>query len=333
MPKIGMRRYPTRHAVRLSLAAAAGALALAACVRSPTPSESAVPPIPVLGGLDQLDLEAEPPADPGSVVIEPAELDRTGGMSELRSNALREAAMGLGSQHAFRRRAWEINRRLEQRSAALSSVYDFNRVASSSPGVPGYVLPPVVGKAFDAYSLGSEGRSAAHAEKVYDLLKPARLSPVVPTWRDYLVIDARMPRDPPAALSPRSGKEHGRYRDWFEEGWRSGWAQADAEFRLRLERLRRDFEGMLEYRKLVRLGMVLEPTIESNAEAVAGSEDAMRIAVRRVRIAGGSEFNLDPSQWRDAGGSEDAGSQLEGICDAAADLAPDSLCGGDPDRP
>lgn len=332
MPKIGARRRSPCHATRLPLAAAAGALALAACVRSPPPPESAAPPIPALGGLDQLDLEAEPPADPGSIAIEPAELDRSGGMSELRSSALREAAMSLGSQHAFRRRAWEINRRLEQRSAALSSVYDFNRVASSSPGVPGYVLPPVVGKALDAYALGNGGRSAAHAEEVYDLLKPARLSPVVPTWRDYLVIDARIPRDPPAALRPRSGKERGRYREWFEEGWRSGLAQADAEFRLRLERLRRDFEGMLEYRRLVRLRMVLEPTIESGMEAVAGSEDAMRIAVRRVRIAGGSEFNLDASQWRDAVGSEDAGSRTDGIC-AAADLMPESLCGGGPDRP
>ena len=333
MPKIGARRRSSRHAIRLSLAAAAGALALAACVRSPPPPETDMPPIPVLGGIDQLGLEAEPPADPDSIVIEPAELDRSGGMAELRTNALREAAMGLGSQHAFRRRAWEINRRLEQRSAALSSVYDFNRVASSSPGVPGYVLPPVVGKALDAYSLGDEGYSAAHAEEVYDLLKPARLSPVVPTWRDYLVIDARTPREPPAALRPRSGKERGRYREWFEEGWRSGLAQADAEFRLRLERLRRDFEGMLEYRRLVRLGMVLEPTIESGMEAVAGNEDAMRIAVRRVRIAGGSEFNLDASQWRDAGGSENAGLQPDGICDAAADLAPESLCGGGSDRP
>ncbi len=332
MRKIGARRRSPCHALRLPLAAAAGALALAACVRSPPPPESAAPPIPALGGLDQLDLEAEPPAGPGSIAIEPAELDRSGGMSELRSSALREAAMSLGSQHAFRRRAWEINRRLERRSAALSSVYDFNRVASSSPGVPGYVLPPVVGKALDAYALGNGGRSAAHAEEVYDLLKPARLSPVVPTWRDYLVIDARIPRDPPAALRPRSGKERGRYRNWFEEGWRSGIAQADAEFRLRLERLRRDFEGMLEYRRLVRLGMVLEPTIESGMEAVAGSEDAMRIAVRRVRIAGGSEFNLDASQWRDAVGSEDAGSRTDGIC-AAADLMPESLCGGDPDRP
>lgn len=326
------RRFPC-HAVRLPLVAAAGAVALAACVQRTTPAESVGPPIPVLGGADQLDLEAEPPADPGSIAIEPAELDRSGGMSELRTNALREAAMGLGSQHAFRRRAWEINRRLEERSAALSSVYDFNRVASSSPGVPGYVLPPVVGKALDAYSLGDEGRSAAHAEEVYDLLKPARLSPVIPTWRDYLVIDARVPREPPSGLRPRSGKERGRYRDWFDEGWRSGLAQADAEFRLRLERLRRDFEGMLEYRRLASLGMVFEPTIESGMEPVAGSEDAMRIAVRQVRIAGGSEFNLDSSQWRDSGGSEDAGTRPPGICDAAADLTSESLCGGNPDRP
>ena len=186
-------------------------------------------------------------------------------MARIRSNALREAARRFGGQHGFARRAWEITRLLEQRRAELSSAYDFNRVAKSIPEVPGVILPPVIASTFDARALHRSSRSASHSDEHYEVLKPAILSPVVPTWREYLVIHSKDPRDLPRSLAPLGDTETSRLRKWFNEGWDAGTEQAEAEFAKRVARLRRDYEGMLEHRRLVALGMMSPALIETES--------------------------------------------------------------------
>ena len=182
---------------RSAVFATAAAFAISACSAAvPEPAEQ-IDFVPSTGARDMLATEVEPKGDPSSIEFDSRGDDQPSGMARIRSNALRQAARRFGSQHGFARRAWEIVQFLERRNAELSAAYDFNRVATSTPGVPGFILPPVVARAFDAYALDRSSRSASHSDERFEVLKAASLSPVVPTWREYLVIHSKEPRGLP----------------------------------------------------------------------------------------------------------------------------------------
>ena len=280
-------------------AVSAAALTISACGATAPEPEELRASIPVVGGRDMLATGFEPKGDPAFIELENGGDDRPSGMARIRSAALREAARSLGSQHGFARRAWEIAQLLERRSPELSSAYDFNRVALSTSGVPGFMLPPVVARTFDEYVLDRGSRSASHANERFEVLKAAFLSPVVPTWREYLLIHSKAPRELPRSLKPRGERETGKFREWVSEGWDAGIVQAEAEFAKRVARLRRDYEGMLEHRRLVALGMMSPALIESESLGVTGNAGSMSVDSHGLKIIGDAEFNLDDDFWSD----------------------------------
>ena len=285
---------------RPAISATAAAFAISACGAAAPEPEEQQDFASMIGGRDALATSLEPKGEPSSIEFGSRGDDRPGGMSRIRSDALRQAARRLGSQHGFARRAWEIARLLERRSAELSSAYDFNRVATSTPSVPGFILPPVVARTFDAYALNRSSRSASHSEERFEVLKAASLSPVVPTWREYLVIHSKEPRELPRSLMPRGDLETGRFRKWLNEGWDAGINQAEAEFAIRVARLRRDYEGMLEHRRLVALGMMSPALIETESLGVTGDIRSMSVGSHDLKIVGDAEFITDGNLWSDA---------------------------------
>lgn len=209
----------------------------------------------------------------------------------IRDSAVQEAAQTYGSQHGYRKRALEILRLLERRSSELSAVYDFNRVAMPAPLRTGFVIPPVVARSFVAHEFEAGGQASSAADEYLEILRPGRLSPVVPTWRDYLLIDVDEPGLPPSSLMPSDSSEEKKFRSWFGEGWWAGKSQAEAEFAHRLRRLRRDYEGMLEYRRLIAAGLMSRLVIADADLGDVGTATTLRLGERSVRIISQSEFN------------------------------------------
>lgn len=253
---------------------------------------------PTIGGPDILRGPTDIPASPARHRIPVADTSGSSGeLSQIRSSSLREAAQSYGSQMGYARRAWEILGRLEARSADLSTVFDFNRVVSSAPAGTGVVIPPVVSRSFNAFIVDSAGREASVADEYLTIVRPGRLGPVVPTWRDYLVFGATNPETPPNALLPEGRVEEQRFREWFNEGWAEGVRLADMEFQSRIDRLNRDFTGMLQYRRLVAQGM-MDRMVLADADfgvTVDGSE--MRIGSRSVQIVSDAQFQGNPQRW------------------------------------
>lgn len=129
-------------------------------------------------------------------------------------------------------------------------------------------------------------------------MAPGKLSPVTPTWRDWLVSIAPKPEEPPRAVLPKDSGERDAFYSALTQGWTAGVQQADLAFEESMHRLERDYRGMLEYRRLVALGMMKEIRIASADFGVTGGKDEMRIGERTVRIVGGAEFNPKETAWR-----------------------------------
>ena len=210
--------------------------------------------------------------------------------------ALRDNALQFGSQTGFRQRWQEIEDKLSARSGELSVIYDFGRVIAPAPQGVGYILPPIVAKAEDAFAIDGDGQTIAAADTYLEILRAARLAASPPTWRDYLLfLDEDVSQ--PSRLEPvyTEGKRH-RQNHWIEMGRKAGVAQADDELAQRFRRLRRDFEGMLEYRRLELLGMVEPPEIFAAEFGTTGDIGQMRLGDRVVKIVKEADFRRPTSQ-------------------------------------
>ena len=283
----------------LMLASVAGVTLVSACSTTPGPdAPPAAPEPPAIGQADDLRLGEAPVASPDEVEIAMFDPDDDRGeITEIRRRALMEAAQGYGSQMGYARRGWEIESTLEKRSMQLSQVFDFSRVVSTAPVKAGYILPPIVSRSFDAFRGDAEGREASVADEYLTIVSPGEIRPVQPTWRDYLLFASASPETPADSLHPRNATEKALFEEEFREGWKAGVDLADAELSSRLDRLRRDYEGMLQYRRLVSMGMMDRMVLQDADFGVTGGGDEMRIGSRTVRIVSDAEFETDPRRW------------------------------------
>lgn len=218
-------------------------------------------------------------------------------MTRLRRESLREITLAYGAQLGNARRTWEIEKLLEHRAPQLSDIYDFHRVIITAPRDTGVLIPPIVARAKDAYETKG-GDEASAANEYLKIIAPGRLSPVVPTWRDWLLMPHTKPEPPPRAALPKDGAERELFMSVLEEGWRAGYEQADLALEERTNKLDRDYRGMLEYRRLVSLGMMKEMAVAGANFGVTGGGDTMRIGERTVRIVGAAGFNTNAKSWR-----------------------------------
>ena len=284
------------HVLALWPLAAATLSACALSVPGSAPSPGSAPA--VIGNSDELRSRSEPASRPSDIQIETYDPENENTeITELRRQALQEAAQGYGSQLGYARRVWEIEGLLEHRSSELDEVFSFHRVVSEAPVKAGYVVPPVVSRSFDAFVSDEGGRSASVADEYLTVVSPGRIVPVVPTWRDYLLFSSPDPEKPARSLLPSSDVERDLFLGWFNEGWSAGVKLADEEVDRRLLRLRRDYEGMLQYRRLVSMGMMDRMVLQEADFGVTGGGDEMRIGSRTVKIVSDAQFDVNPLRW------------------------------------
>ena len=274
------------------------ALLSAGCAPEPA-GEAAVEPPPVdIGGKDDL-RSGDPPAELSAILQLPAPASGNPPNSwPVRSRSQREASVRFGSQSGFRRRSWELRNLVRERSGELSSVYDFNRLVRPAPGGAGYLVPPVVQRAGNAFRSEGNGTTVSVADAYLRILQPERIAPVAPNWRDWLLFEPPPVTPLPLALAPATDGERKQVRAWIEQGWSAGRKQAEHEFAERLRRLRRDYEGMLEFRRLAALEMIDGTDLADADFGVTGKPGEMRIGNRVVRIVGTADFVRDPARWR-----------------------------------
>jgi len=274
-------------------------VALTACAPVPSRMEPPAAPAPeAIGGGEDLRRGPEPVANPTQVRIDLHDpRSEKVEITEIRRRALMEAAQGYGSQMGYARRVWEIEGLLEARAPSLDEVFGFSRVVTEAPVKAGYIIPPIVSRSFDAFRSDNAGREASVADEYLTIVAPGRIVPVTPTWRDYLLFTAVQPEQPARSLLPSNEMERGLFTEWFRDGWTAGVSLADEEMSQRLTRLRRDYEGMLQYRRLVSMGMMDRMVLAQADFGVTGGGDELRIGSRTVQIVSDAQFDANPRRW------------------------------------
>lgn len=218
---------------------------------------------------------------------------------DIRQDALKEAALSFGARGGLAKRTWEIRKELDARARYLDKVYDFEQLLVAAPS--GFKIePPIVSEAMNAMIVDFTGQEAAVSDRIYNIIKNARIVSAPRNWRQYLEREWGEVIAPPALLLPRDEKERDVWEEFVRKGWKLGYEQADEIFNEDLNRLTLDFEGMVRYKLLLAQGMVSPPYALQVDRGVTGGGEEMRVGDRAVQITGVPEFVTGADQWKPA---------------------------------
>ena len=249
-----------------------------------------------LGTVRGAEAQEVPPATLEEVFeTEPASERVVKFADERRQAAMRDAAFSFGLQSGLVRRAFELGQVLDRYERQLDRVYRFESVLIEREGFQ--VLPPVVVETTQAFRREGGGRRAATARRVLRIERAAEVVGRAPRWRRYFDRSWAPARPPSAVLFPRTGEERELWRKWVREGWMEGTGLAEEAFVSDLDRLNRDFEGIVRWRILEAQRLVTAPELEVTLRSVVGGGREMRVDEREITIEADARLNPIASDW------------------------------------
>ncbi len=214
-----------------------------------------------------------------------------GASGNLRLDAVREAALGVGLRGGLKARTDAITAALEQTTRQLDTAYDFRAYL-----IQGRVLPAVISESRDIYTQGSDVVLRL-AGRNYKVESQARFVSRAPTWRDYLVMRYEVAMPSPSLL-PKTPEEGEVWKRAVAEGWAQGQQQGDTAFRTNFDRLDRDFYGVLRFHRLAAQNVVSMPIVARTSMPVTGNKGQISIDETLLRLTALPAFNLNVPEWK-----------------------------------
>lgn len=213
-------------------------------------------------------------------------------LSQIRLKALEDTAMSLGAQGGLAVTSKEINNHLESDKWSLETIYNFNGMMLSHG-----VLPPVLVESDDSLNL-ADPNTIRVADKTYKIVAQARFATTPPNWHDYLWMPFKKPELPDKVLLPRTEEERKIWAKSIKMGWDKGIEQSYNIFHQNLARLKRDYQGMILYRKLLQEKMVSPPYVSRTELGITGNGTDMRINDQVLRITELPQLQTDSHRWQ-----------------------------------
>ncbi len=218
---------------------------------------------------------------------------------DIRAEAIKEAAISFGARGGLAKRTFEIRQELDRRARYLNKVFNFSQLLISAPS--GLLIePPIVTQSMNAMLIDIDGQTAAVSDKIYNIIRNARIVSAPRTWQVYLEREWGEVVPPPDILVPQDDEERKVWVEHAEKGWTYGYEQANEIFKDDLIRLESDFQGMIRYRMLLAQGMISPPYALQVDRGVTGGGNEMRIGDRAVQITGVPQLMTGANTWKPA---------------------------------
>lgn len=219
---------------------------------------------------------------------------KTSDVSEIRREALQQAAATVGAQAGLLARAKETNAMLENEATNLDRIFDFN-VMMVQPNV----IAPVLTEGRSTYSQTSEDEIRI-ADRMYKIEAPAKFVSNPPTWRNYLQqnVTSTKVEMPHGASLPKNSSERKIWDEWVQKGWNEGIEQSTQLYEQGLARMRRDYLGMIQYKILLKQGLVSAPIVSRANLGTTGGGNEMNLQDRVFKITVPSNLVANPKDWK-----------------------------------
>ena len=213
-------------------------------------------------------------------------------VSSIRLQALQDTAMSVSARSGLAMQAKSINAQLTQQEQHLNQTFNFNGLL-----MPNNVLPPVLAEGRDSLNLADD-ETIRIADRTYLIVSQARFVTTPPHWREYLWMDYKKPELPNAVLLPKNSEEKRVWNASVQQGWQQGLKQAEQIFTDNLARLKRDYAGMILYKKLLAQRMVSAPFVARTELGVTGGGADMRINDQVLRITALPSLQSNSRRWK-----------------------------------
>jgi len=235
-----------------------------------TPSSGALPPS--LG-----DLESFAPDDSDTSAKELARLQQ-----------VKQAALEYGLQGGLAHGIAQIDGIVRSNADYLTRTYDFGALMIDGP-YGSKILPPVIVESDKIYDQVNAD-TLVIADHSYEILTPAAFAPIQPLWQTYLIMPWVAPATPDLKDFPDKAIEHKTWDAALKKGYEIGEEQAFADFQINLNRLNRQFIGMVRWSQLVAKGEATVPLVTAEMKPVVGGGDKVTIDEGKVEIVGNAEL-------------------------------------------
>jgi defect in organelle trafficking protein DotC len=211
----------------------------------------------------------------------------------IRMEAIQLAAATVGSQAGLLKRSKQLNQRMEAEAEKLDRTFDFNAMM-----IEKNVMAPVLTEGRATYSQNSDDEIRI-ADRMFKIEKAAKFVAQAPTWRDYLQQNVTLKVEKPHdSLLPKTDAEKVAWDEWVKKGWVEGEAQSNAMMSQGLSRLKRDYSGMIQYKILLKQGLVSAPMVSAADMGTTGGGSQMNLRDQVFRIAVPSNLIADPKAWK-----------------------------------
>lgn len=228
-----------------------------------------------------------------SVQVQPITASNSStGLSGLRIKSLKDSALSIGAQGGLAWASEQMNVKLNEDDKYLDSIFNFNAMVLSHG-----VMPPVLEQGNNSLNL-ADPNTIRVADRTYKIVKQAYFATTPPNWREYLWLTYTKPELPDKTLLPKNSDEQKIWRDGIRSGWQKGIEQSYSIFQQNLARLKRDYQGMILYRKLLQEKMISPPFVSRTELGVTGDGSDMRVNDQVLRIVALPKLQTNSRNWQ-----------------------------------
>ncbi len=229
-------------------------------------------------------------------LYKPKKAEPKEGEDKLRLPAMEETALAYGTRAGLAYETARINKRLEANANLMTKAYNFQGLMPQGPNNT-MISPPIISEAVDAWEVFDAGKTLRVADTVFEIIEQARFTPVAPMWQTDLIVRFDDPQEPPEALLPQTEGEKDRWNRWIKQGWNKGREQAHEIFKANLDRLNRNYTGMVRYKTLLEEGKVSAPVLAAANLGATGTGQDMRVNDNAIRMTAEPQLQVNTKGW------------------------------------
>ncbi|WP_203368670.1 type IV secretory system conjugative DNA transfer family protein [Cysteiniphilum marinum] len=231
-------------------------------------------------------------------------LEKAKAQGRFRENSIRDKlvysyGLRVGQQYGYAEQLQQLQNKINDKGTTLDQIFNFNAILAltNTNQLATNLVPPVLLKAKD-YVSNPNANTIEIAEHYYEIYAQAYLTERVPTWRNYLIQGIPRPQKIPDSYLPKDSHEQAVWQKALSQGWALGIEQADREMLYRINRLSRDYNGMITYLILYAKNKVNAPLVAYARQSVVGSGDALSVNADRYQITSKAALVVNPTAWQ-----------------------------------